>query len=107
MIYVEWPMREAWRELMFADPDQNAKKTRDPIALAKRSKAAENKVTSRHLDAGTPAHSFSTLLAQLGSIVRNTCRTPSAGSEASTFEIVTNANPRQQRARELIKAVQT
>ena len=28
--YVEWHMREAWRELMFADTDQLAKQTRDP-----------------------------------------------------------------------------
>ena len=30
------------------------------------------------LDDGTPAHSFSTLLADLAGIVRNTCRTPPA-----------------------------
>ena len=32
--YVEWHMREAWRELMFADPDQAAKAVRDPVASA-------------------------------------------------------------------------
>jgi hypothetical protein len=68
--YVEWHMRGARRELMFAVPDQNAKKSRDHVAPAKRSQAAENKVTSRHLDDGTPAHSFSTLFAELGTIVR-------------------------------------
>ena len=26
--YVEWRMREAWRELMFADPDQSTRATR-------------------------------------------------------------------------------
>jgi hypothetical protein len=35
--YVEWHMREAWRELMFADTDQAAKATRDPVAPAERS----------------------------------------------------------------------
>ena len=44
--YVEWHMREAWRELMFADADQEAKATRDPVAPAKRSKAALAKVAS-------------------------------------------------------------
>jgi transposase len=38
--YVEWHLREAWRELMFADTDQKAKATRDPVAPAKRSAAA-------------------------------------------------------------------
>src|SRR5271154_4555917 len=63
--YVEWHMREAWRELMFADTDQAAKATRDPVAPAKRSEAAQDKASSHSLVDGTPAHSFSTLLAEL------------------------------------------
>ena len=38
--YVEWHLRAAWRELMFADEDQEAKETRDPVAPAQRSLAA-------------------------------------------------------------------
>ena len=45
--YVEWHMREAWRELMFADEEQDAKRTRDPVAPARRSKAALKKIASR------------------------------------------------------------
>jgi transposase len=104
--YVEWHMREAWRELMFADPDQAAKKTRDPVAPATRSNAAEIKVTSRQLDDGTPAHSFSTLMAELGTIVRNTCRTPNGSPDAPTFDVTTISNAKQQRAFELIKSIQ-
>jgi transposase len=104
--YVEWHMREAWRELMFADPDQDAKKIRDPVAPAKRSEAAEIKATSRRLQDGTPTHSFSTLLEELGTIVRNTCRTPNAGPDAPTFDVTTISNPKQQRAFELIKSIQ-
>ncbi|MGH8702466.1 MAG: IS1634 family transposase, partial [Burkholderiales bacterium] len=55
--YVEWHLREAWRELMFADGDQQAKTTRDPVAAAKRSKAALAKAASHTIDDGTPAHS--------------------------------------------------
>ena len=104
--YVEWHMREAWRELMFADPDQDANKTRDPVAPAKRSEAAEIKATSRQLRDGTPTHSFSTLLDELGTIVRNTCRTPDASPDAPTFDVTTISNPKQQRAFELIKSIQ-
>ena len=104
--YVEWHMREAWRELMFADPDQDAKKTRDPVAPAKRSEAAEIKATSRQLRDGTPTHSFSTLLDELGTIVRNTCRTPDASPDAPTFDVTTISNPKQQRAFDLIKSIQ-
>jgi len=103
--YVEWHMREAWRELMFADPDQQAKKTRDPVAPAKRSKAALAKAASHTLEDGTPAHSFASLLEELGTIVRNTCRTPNAGPEAPTFEILTTPNAKQQRTLELLQQI--
>ena len=60
--YVEWHMREAWAsELMFADCDQEAKATRDPVAPARRSEAAMKKVASLTLDDGTPAHSLHSL----------------------------------------------
>jgi len=103
--YVDWHLREAWRELMFADTDQQAKATRDPVAPAQRSPAALVKVASHNLDDGTPAHSFATLLAELATLVRNTCRTPHAGDDAPTFELLTTPNPKQQRALELIQQI--
>jgi transposase len=103
--YVERHMREAWRELMFADPDQQAKATRDPVAPAKRSKAALAKAATHTVEDGTPAHSFATLLAELATVVRNTCRTPKAGDDAPTFDVLTIANPKQARALELIQAI--
>jgi transposase len=87
--YVEWHMREAWRELMFSDEDQAAKLIRDPVAPAQRSDEAMKKVQSRTLDDGTPVHSFQTLMATLAGIVRNTCRTPGGRADAPTFEITT------------------
>jgi transposase len=92
--YVEWHMREAWRELMFADTDQQAKARRDPVAPAQRSQAAQHKAARHTLDDGTPAHSFSTLLVDLAGIVRNTCRTPQAGPDAPTFQLVTTVMTR-------------
>lgn len=47
--YVEWHMREAWRELMFADTELRAKATRDPVAPARRSAAALTKIAVREL----------------------------------------------------------
>ena len=91
---------------MFADTDQESKATRDPVAPAKRSAAALAKVASKYLDDGTPAHSFCTLLAELATIVRNTCRTPSAGNDAPTFEVTTTPNPQQKRAFELLPQIQ-
>ncbi len=103
--YVEWHMREAWRELMFADTDQQSKTTRDPVAPAKRSKAALAKAARHTLDDGTPAHSFATLLGELATIVRNTCHTPHAGPDAPTFPVLTSPNPKQKRALELIQQI--
>ena len=103
--YVEWHMREAWRPLLFADEDQLAKTTRDPVAAAKRSAAAEAKAASHLLDDGTPAHSFGTLQQELANIVRNTCRAPKAGNHAPTFEVITTPNPKQTRAFELLNTI--
>jgi transposase len=105
--YVEWHMREAWRELMFADTDQQAKATRDPVAPAKRSQAAQAKVASKHLDDGTPAHSFCTLMADLATIVRNTCHTPQAAASAPSFAVLTSPNAKQKRALGLIQQITT
>jgi transposase len=103
--YVEWHMREAWRELMFADTDQAAKATRDPVAPATRSQAAQDKATRHTLNDGTPAHSFSTLLADIAGIVRNTCRTPQAGPDAPTFHVITKPTVKQHQALELLQQI--
>ena len=96
--YVQWHMIEAWRPLLFADEDQEAKASRDPVAPAKRSKAALRKVHRRRLNDDSVVHSFRTLLDHLGEIVRNTCRLPNAGPDAPTFHKATSPNAKQQKA---------
>ena len=103
--YVEWHMRQVWRELMFADEDQAAKLVRDPVAAATRSDATMKKVLSLTLEDGSPVHSFQTLMATLQTIVRNTCRTPGGAPDAPTFEIITTPNQTQKRALELIAQI--
>jgi hypothetical protein len=103
--YVEWHMREAWRELMFADTDQHAKATRDPVAPATRSAAALSKVARHTLDDDTPVHSFATLMAELATLVRNTCRTPHAPGNAPSFDLLTSPDPKQMRAIELLRSI--
>jgi hypothetical protein len=41
----------------------------------------------------------------VGSIVRNTCRTPGAASDAPTFDIVTTPSEIQRHALDLIKQI--
>ena len=104
--YVAWHMMEAWRPLLFADEDQEAKATRDPVAPAKRSDAALAKVHTKVLDDGTPVHSFHTLLQDLSSIVSNTCRRHGASTAGEpTFNLVTTPSPTQQRAYDLLKSI--
>jgi hypothetical protein len=52
-----------------------------------------------------PPYKYSTLLAELATIVRNTCRTPKAGPDAPTFEILTTPSAKQQRAFELLQQI--
>jgi transposase len=103
--YVEWHMREAWRELLFADEDLKRKTRRDPVAAATRSEAALQKVATHTLEDGSPAHSFRTLLEELSTMVRNTCQ-PSTGATASMiFQMTTIPNPTQQRALQLLQSI--
>ena len=103
--YVEWHMREAWRELLFADQDLERKKHRDPVAAAKRSDAALAKVATRTLKDGSPVHSFRTLLEDLSTIVRNTCEARFGQRSGSSFQMTTTPNPAQQRALQLLQAI--
>lgn len=103
--YVEWHMIEAWRPLLFGDEDQQAKQTRDPVAPALRSAKALAKVHSRRLDDGSVVHSFRTLLGELSTIVRNTCRPPGIAAAPATFEMTTRPNPTQARAAQLLQTI--
>jgi hypothetical protein len=105
--YVVWHMTESWRALLFCDEDQQAKHTRDPVAPATRSAAALDKVHAKVLDDGTPVHSFQTLLTDLSSIVRNTCRRPGPSTAGEpTFVVVTTPTAAQQRAYDLLTSIQ-
>jgi len=103
--YVQWHLQEAWRPLTFSDEDQAAKKTRDPVAPARRSETASRKAHARVLDDGTVVHSFRTLLADLGTIVRNTCRRQDAAQEEGTFTMTTTPAETQRQALRLVDSI--
>lgn len=103
--YVDWHLQEAWRELLFRDEEVGAKKERDPIAPAKRSPSALQKARRRTLPDGSPVESFHTLLANLSTVVRNTCRRGDATGGAPTFTLTTVPSPKQQRALDLVRAI--
>ena len=104
--YVQWNMREAWKPLLFTDEaSRDDKQNRDPVAPTKRSQAAQDKVHSRLLADGTPAMSFTRLLAHLATIVRNTLRPKAARSGEATFTLTTRPNPKQQQALDLLATI--
>ena len=94
--------------LLFADEDQAAKQTRDPVAPAERSDDALRKVHSRRLDDGSAVHSFHSLLQLMQTIVRNTCHRREAGQDEPTIEIEIDTRPdeKQQRALDLLAKVE-
>ena len=103
--YVKWHMGEAWRALLFADEDLQRRAVRDPVAPATRSDEALAKTAAKTLADETPAHSFRTLLNELATIVRNTCRRQGADGTHMTFEIDTTENAKQRHALDLISAI--
>ena len=108
--YVQWHMIEAWAPLTFKDEAKDATgaepaRLADPVAPARRSQAALAKVRSRTLADGTPAMSFTRLLAHLATIVRNTMRPRSARPGEATFTLTTRPTPKQQQALDLIAAI--
>ncbi len=103
--YVQWHVQQAWAPLMFSDEDCSAKRTRDPVAPAVRSQAAMKKVHSHALEDGSPVHSLQTLLSEMATVVRNTCRTPNSAPDSPTFQVTTIPNAKQKRALELIAEI--
>jgi hypothetical protein len=76
--YLEWHMRQPLAPMLFDDHDRAAAEAArtSPVAKAKVSKAAQRKPSTQRVDAGDgetqPVHSFRTLLADLGTLTRNT-----------------------------------
>ena len=98
--YVQWHMRHAWRELLFAE-EMDATDTRDPVAPARPSPAVTKKKARKKTEDGLPVQSFKGLLRKLATITKNICRMPSG----ETFEQTTRADALQTRAFELLKAL--
>jgi hypothetical protein len=95
--YLEWHLRAAWAPLLFQD--ERPPLAEDPVAKAERSPAAKRKASTQKTADGDTCHSFTSLLAELALIVRDTNRIPQTGA---AFTKTTRANPLQTRAFELV-----
>ena len=105
--YVEWHMLEALQPVLFADEmTREEKALRDPVAPATRSDEALQKCKTKTLPDGSPAQSFHSLMESLGTIIRSTCRPRGASANATTFQVTTVPTAAQQRALDLLSAIQ-
>jgi hypothetical protein len=71
----------------------------DPVAPARRSPAASTKAGSHRTPDGLPAYNLTDLIAELGTVCRNQLR---IGNSEHTFPRLTNTNPVQAKALELL-----
>jgi Transposase DDE domain len=99
--YLEWHLRYAWRELLFAD--ERPPLADDPVAPRRRSPQAAQKARRKRTESGQPCHSWPTLIRHLSLRCRNTIRL--AGTDA-LFDKPTAPSPIQARALELVQTVE-
>jgi hypothetical protein len=99
-LYVEWHLRQAWRELTFHDEQRHDQP--DPVAKATRSPAAARKAQTKTTSAGQPAHTLRSLLAELRLQTRNTIR---VADSPATFTKLAKTSPLQARALELADSI--
>ena len=101
--YLEWHMRRTLAPLLFDDTDKAAAEAarKSVVASAKRSPAAIRKQTTGVTPDGMPVHSFQTLLADLGTLARNTIVTAITPDHELT--VFTRPTPVQRKAFELME----
>ena len=101
--YVEWHLRRALAPLLFDDETlHEARRTRDPVATAKPTPRAREKNAGRRTDDGLALHSLDTLIAELATRCRNTCRVL-CDPAAPPFALLTEPSRTQRRAAQLIE----
>jgi Transposase DDE domain len=99
--YLSWHMKAALAPILFVDNDKPAAaaKRASPVAAAQRSDQALNKAARKRTDEDTPVHSFTSLLADLGTICANQIQ---PADDMPAFTMITSPTPLQRRAFELL-----
>jgi hypothetical protein len=99
--YISWHMKQALAPILFRDHDKPAAaaKRTNPVAAAQRSNAALTKAARKHTEDDTPAHSFTTLLADLATICANQIQPT---DDLPAFTMITTPTDLQRQAFELL-----
>jgi len=100
--YIQWHMRQDLKELLFDDEELGEdRSSRDPVKPATPSLSAAVKKKNKQNRNGMKVHSFTTLIADLGTLCRNRCRTKN-NPDAPGFSILTNVTQMQEKALKLL-----
>jgi hypothetical protein len=99
--YISWHMKQALAPILFQDNDKPAAaaKRTNPVAPAQRSDEALNKAARKRTHDDDPVHSFTSLLADLGTLCANQIQPT---DDTPPFTMTTTPTPLQQRAFELL-----
>ena len=99
--YVEWHLRRALAPVLFDDHEREAgeRQRSSVVRPAQRSPAAQKKAASKRTADDLPVHSFRSLIADLGTLTVNMMQVAEGGS---TFSLLTQPTPVQQRCFELL-----
>ena len=101
--YVEWHMRKALSPVLFQDDELDEDRwRRDPVAKAEASQSVREKKRAKKTIDGWPVHSLTTLLSELGTRCKNTCRA-GEGKQSLRFEQLTETSPFQQHVFDLLQ----
>lgn len=103
--YVEWHMRRALAPLLFEDEElPRTRSSRDPVAPPVASESAQTKKAGKRTPEGEWVHSFTSLLEEMATLCRNTCRLESASADQTSerFTMLTEPTPFQRRVFSLL-----
>ena len=93
--YVEWELRKKLAPLLFQDEELDAARwTRDPVAKAQPGEAVLQKKRTKQTSHGQPVHSLQTLMDELATRCKNTCRV-GQGKTSARFTTTTEPTPFQ------------
>jgi hypothetical protein len=84
---------------LYADEEPGSRAGASPVSAALRSPSGEAKVARGTQADGTPLHGYPTLLAELGTMMKNLTAIP-ALPEGAPFWVLTTPTPLQQKAME-------
>jgi transposase len=91
--YVEWEMRKRLAPVLYQDEElDEARWTRDAVAKAEPSDHAREKKRKRTTEDGWPVNSLHTLLTEMATRCKNTCRV-GEGDKATRFDQLTELSP--------------